>query len=191
MKPTVVLIDGLNLFHALREQDANNLDLNLKALCKTISGVREDSLLRIYYFTSVTKHLGSKIRDQQDPYLEKLKVFGANIIYGEFRSVSLTCPMCESRYWVHTEKRTDVAFASQLIKMAILEESENFLLFTADSDFIPAIEMVRRDRPNTDIKMVSTVSYLRPLHSTLKPLQIRTIRLSPELISTHQFTPTK
>ena len=188
VKPVVVLVDGLNLFHALREQDSQNLDLNLNALSKTLTGVNDDLLIKIFYFTSVTKHLGSKVRDQQDQYLEKLKAFGVNIVYGEFRSVSLTCPLCECKYWVHTEKRTDVALASQFIKIAISDESEKFLLFTADSDFIPAFEMVRRERPKADIKVISTVSYLRPLHSTLKPLQIGTIRLSPELVSTHQFT---
>jgi uncharacterized LabA/DUF88 family protein len=187
VKPVVVLVDGLNLFHALREQDAQNLDLNLSALSKTLTGVNDDVLIKIFYFTSVTKHLGSKVRDHQDQYLEKLKARGAKVIYGEFRSNSLTCPVCESKYWVHAEKRTDVALASHFIKMAISEEAEEFLLFSADSDFIPAIEMVRNEMPKTDVKVVSTVSYLRPLHSTLKPLQIRTIRLSPELVAKHQF----
>jgi uncharacterized LabA/DUF88 family protein len=71
--------------------------------------------------------------------------------------------------------------------MAFLDESDNFLLFTADSDFLPAIEMVKRERPYIEMKVVSTVSYLRPLHSILKREQIRTIRLSPELVAKHQF----
>jgi hypothetical protein len=187
VKPVVVLVDGLNLFHALREQDPQTLDLDLHSLARTLSGVSETTPIKIIYFTSVAKHLGSKVRDQQGEYLEKLKNVRATIIFGEFRSVALTCPMCRQKYWVHGEKRTDVAFASQLIKMAFLDEADNFLLLTADSDFLPAIEMVKREKPGIEIKVVSTVSYLRPLHSILKREQIRTIRLSPELVAKHQF----
>jgi uncharacterized LabA/DUF88 family protein len=187
LKRVLVLVDGLNLFHALKELDPEKENVDLLGLCQTLVRDPNQVISEIIYFTSITKHLGSKVRDQQAQYLLRLVASGVHVKLGEFRSQSITCSECRSKFWAHQEKRTDVALASELIKQAFTNRCELIYLFSADSDFLPAIEMVHHELTNVEVKVVSTVSYLRPIHGLLVKANARQIRLSPELVARHQF----
>jgi uncharacterized LabA/DUF88 family protein len=108
-------------------------------------------------------------------------------VLGEFRAKTETCPLCGNKYWVHTEKRTDVALAVEMVRQAHRNTPDEILLFSADTDFLPAIDSVKKDYSNISIRAVSTVKYLRPIHSALSKVGAGQIRLSEELVSKHLF----
>ena len=182
-----MLVDGLNLHHALKDLQPDQTNLNIFQLCKSLADSKGATEIQILYFTSITKHLGSKVRDNQALYIKQLEKTGVIIHLGEFRSASKTCPLCFRKFWEHTEKQTDVALGAHLIKKTMTEQYDDVLLFSADSDFLPALQMVRHERPNINLKVVSTPVYLRPIYGLLHKNEIGTIRISSELASRFQF----
>lgn len=187
MGRTLVLVDGLNLAHALRELNPKLANLNLGSLCRKLGRQKPSDQIEIQYFTSLLEHLNYKNRTDQFDYLEKLKFSGVKVVLGEFRARTETCPLCGNKYWVHTEKRTDVALSVEMVRQAFRNPPEEILLFSADTDFIPAIESIKKDFVDISIRVVSTVKYLRPIHSALTKVGASQIRLSEELVSKHQF----
>jgi uncharacterized LabA/DUF88 family protein len=183
----LVLVDGLNLHHALKDLQPDETNLNIFQLCHSLADSNGATEIDILYFTSITKHLGSKVRDNQALYINQLENTGVGIHLGEFRSSSKTCPLCFRKYWEHSEKQTDVAIGAHLIQRTMTQQYDAVLLFSADSDFLPALLMVRNEKPHINLKVVSTPVYLRPIYGLLHKNGIGTIRLSPELVSRFQF----
>lgn len=55
-----VAVDGLNLFHALRDQDNGALNLNLVGICQVFAKNLDCDDLKISYFTAMAGHLALK-----------------------------------------------------------------------------------------------------------------------------------
>jgi uncharacterized LabA/DUF88 family protein len=182
-----VLVDGLNLFHALRDQSDQDQNLNIRKLCEALGGANVTREIEMIYFTAVTKHLGSKFRESQTEYVKRIESTGAKVIYGEFRSNSKVCPICDQKYWTHSEKQTDVAIGAHMILQVMTNEFDEVLLFSADSDFLPALTLVREHKPHVSIIVLSTPKYLRPIYGLMHKAGVSTIRLSPELVTKFQF----
>ena len=183
----LVLVDGLNTYHALKSQDSGNSKLNLMSICKALALNNGCDSIEILYFTALVEHLDTKTREWQFDYLSRLRGTGIQIFESEFRSQLEECNICGNRNRRYVEKQTDVSISINLISKVLEEDLAEVLLFSADSDFIPALNMVRQKRPNVGLKVVSTPSYLRPVHGELRKANIGTIRLSPELVAKHQF----
>lgn len=188
LRRTLVLVDGLNLWHALNSLNANLVKLDLVSLCNKFGKQGDSNQIEIVYFTALLEHLDSKNRNNQYEYLAKLKSSGVKVVLGEFRATTETCTACQTKTWVHHEKRTDVALAVEMIRRANNEKVNQILIFSADTDFIPAIEAIKKDFESIEIRAVSTVKYLRPIHSALSQAGAGQIRLSEELVSKHQFS---
>ena len=187
MPRMLVCVDGLNIFHALRDLDEDLLRIDLMALSKFIADGHGISEVRVQYFTAKIRHLGNSVKEAQHKYLAELRSSGVEVVLGEFRSQSQNCPHCETKFWKHQEKQTDVALATELVKGALNGEYEEILLFSADSDFLPAVQFVTQECPWITIRIVSTVAYLRPVYATLVRASQGQIRLSAELVSKFQF----
>lgn len=181
------MVDGLNLDHALRKQNSEQADLDLMSLSKRFCRERGFDSVRVNYFTSPLAHLDKKTRDAQARYLEKIEDSGVKVVLGEFRTYTQICPRCGEKFWVSKEKRTDVALASELVREALTGASSEILVFSADTDFLPAYELVKLYCPDVRIRVASTVAYLSPIHSALVRSNVGQIRLSSELVSRHQF----
>jgi uncharacterized LabA/DUF88 family protein len=67
------------------------------------------------------------------------------------------------------------------------DEYDKVLLFSADKDLIPAIRIVKERFPEKQVKFVSTIAYLRPIHATMGRIADGQIRLTPELVGAHLF----
>lgn len=187
MKRAAAFIDGFNLFHALEAQQSSALRFDIAKFCMFLVQELNYEMSAVHYFTSTVNHFGSVFKNQQAAYLESLASSGVTIHFGEFRSVPYKCPSCNQRFWTQTEKQTDVALASELIAETLTASLDRIYVFSADSDFLPALRRVKELRPNVEITVVSTVKYLRPLHGSLVRLGIRAIRISPELAEKFLF----
>ena len=183
----LVLIDGLNTFHALNSQNPEIVKVNFAGLVESLYRNRSFEKIEITYFTAPVEHLDSKSRKNQFKHLENLRSSGVNINLSEFRSQLEKCSTCGVATRRYVEKKTDVAIASALIAGVLEDGFDHVLLFSADSDFVPALELINARRPDVQLKVVSTPNYLRPIHGALTRAGISTIRLSAELVSKHQF----
>jgi uncharacterized LabA/DUF88 family protein len=187
MKRALAVIDGLNLHHALMAQDPKNLRLNLAAVCNMLADQRNCDELKIIYFTSPVRHLGKSVELAQRHYLELLELSGVQLRLGEFKASNATCKKCGSSFRVHREKQTDVAIATEMISLALTEQVDEIFLFSADSDFLPAIKAITNLKSASRITVISTVDYLRPLYGNLVRAGAGTLRLSQEFVAKHQF----
>jgi uncharacterized LabA/DUF88 family protein len=187
MKRALALIDGLNLHHALMAQDPKKLRLNLAAFCNMLADQRNCDELKIIYFTSPVRHLGKSVELSQRHYLELLEQSGVQLCLGEFKALKVSCRRCGHSYRVHQEKQTDVAIATDLIWRVFTEQVDEIFLFSADSDFLPAIKAITKLRSASRITVISTVEYLRPLYGNLVRAGARTVRLSQEFVAKYQF----
>ncbi|BDS49816.1 hypothetical protein RKACHI23_00780 [Rhodoluna lacicola] len=184
----LVLIDGLNTFHAIKNLCADIVNVDFAALVKTLNRNLSFQQVEIIYFTARVEHLDSRSRKVQFDYLENLRASGVKVSLSEFRSHLEQCFTCGVTTRRYSEKKTDVAIASELVAGVLVDGFDDVLLFSADSDFFPALELIRTRAPRAGVKVVSTAKYLRPIHGALTKIGLGTIRLSPELVSRHQFS---
>jgi uncharacterized LabA/DUF88 family protein len=188
LKRVLVLVDGLNLLHAVRTQSGARVYLDVFALSERLVNWRTEALVGLNYFTAMANHLSDEGRAEQLQFLKLLKRQKCNIVLGEFHKIAKLCPRCRNRTISHSEKQTDVNIATSLLVGAYENSYDKVLLFSADSDLVPAIRLVKEKFPDKEIKMVSTVAFLRPVHATMGRLSDGQIRLTPELIAPHLIT---
>lgn len=187
MRKVSVVVDGLNLFHALRSQNANSKLLDVRSFSSRVINRNTEAISEITYFSAQVAHLGGEALDQQRRYFEQLNQSGVRIELGEFKAKSVRCLECGSHFTKHEEKQTDVNIALKLSELARSGSVEKILLFSADTDLIPALKVMQKTNPELETWMVSTKSYLRPIHSATKNLVKGYLRISDEIASAHQF----
>lgn len=165
MAKTFAFIDGFNIYHALTESDKNNLRpyacyrwLNYRKLVECF--LREkDELSSVFYFTAYAaweSTSGDEKRKRHHDFVDIQRDMGVNVVLGRFRPTWKKCmAQCKQRYQTFEEKRTDVNIAVTMIKLAMLNQYEKAILFSGDSDIIPAIEAIKETRPQIRITVVA------------------------------------
>jgi hypothetical protein len=73
------------------------------------------------------------------------------IIFGRFQPDPKSCDKCGHANFHPQEKKTDVNIATNLICDALDDKFDTALLITADSDLVPAIEAVKKLKPQKRI----------------------------------------
>jgi hypothetical protein len=110
-----------------------------------------DTLVEVYYFTALATWRVGKV--------EKHKKFiranpNVTVVYGKFKERGKTCPICRSEFSTHEEKRTDVNIATRLVELAVTNTYDTALVFSGDTDLIPAIECTKRLFPSKRIGVI-------------------------------------
>jgi uncharacterized LabA/DUF88 family protein len=139
-----VYIDGFNFYNGLIAKGwARYRWLDYPAFMRRY---RRDPqvLLAVKYFTSLMMHEPDRLARQQI-YLRALEVRGGiEVVPGKFSAKDVRCRKCEKTFSVPEEKRTDVNIATHLVADAFDDQFDTFIVTTADSDLIPAIDYVRQ-----------------------------------------------
>jgi uncharacterized LabA/DUF88 family protein len=188
LKRVVAIVDGLNLFHALQEMAPGLENVNLHALCSRLVIRNREMLVGVTYFTAIATHLSNFEIEKQRNYLEALESSGVEVHLGRFARRERVCNICRAKSVGHEEKETDVSVATQILKMAFLQRASKVLLFSADTDLLPAIRTAREANPVLEIVLVSSPKYLRAAYARTVNSISGQIRLSTELISQYQFS---
>lgn len=114
-----------------------------------------DEIAGVHYFTAIAPNPPDD-PDQADRhanYLEALRAHSAvNVHVGRFvkskREVELARPLAgveqKQTAYVWQEKKSDVALASRLTMDAVQSVADVLVLITNDSDFVPAVQMVKK-----------------------------------------------
>jgi len=157
-------IDGLNLYHGLKEGGYENYRwvdpwLLCKHLCTKLSGKTQDKwdLQHVHYFYSDVRPIkGEASQGRQDRYVNAMQshLGPARVQFtkGKYTAAPLVCTnkSCDSSQQLHCpkckrgierrqEKRTDVAIAAAMLTDCCAIASDRLLLITGDQDLVPAV----------------------------------------------------
>jgi uncharacterized LabA/DUF88 family protein len=182
----VVIVDGLNLYHALHNFEPEATFLDIPSLAAVyLPKPRQE--VRYFYFTSTPHHKGQAAIERHFKYLALLKSENVEIIEGRFQRSSKRCSNCGDKAEIHKEKETDVSIALKIIESALDPTTLEILLFSADSDFAPALKFAKKLNPNVRLMVAQTSSFLRLSPNSLGASADSVVRLKSELIHNFQF----
>jgi uncharacterized LabA/DUF88 family protein len=150
---TIFYIDGFNLYYgAIRAEPALKW-LNIARYCQLLRPNDDVTLIR--YFSAL---VSGPSKANQEVYLRALSTSPlVNVILGKFKEKSVmcrvsSCTMVGSKFYkVNEEKRTDVNVAVFILDDAYQDICDQIVIFSGDSDLVPAVNMVRLRFPQKKI----------------------------------------
>jgi|GEM_PF-953639 len=148
VKKVNFIIDGMNVFHAVKDKfGINLLNIDLNKLVKHISR-KDENILSIKFF--VSPFVGStNIAQIQREFIERnSKLSNVHLKLGVFRKRLINCQKCANRVVHYQEKHTDINIALEISRSAIDTSIDKIYLITADDDFKPAIASFNQIAPN-------------------------------------------
>lgn len=145
-KPTMVFVDGQNLFHGGRSYD-REFEMDLVALVEELTDGRD--LIRPYYFDSYRP--GEK--KEKDGFYTFLRTNGFRVETNELRE----------RNGRYVEKGADIGLATELIAQGFNDSYDVAVVVTGDDDFSRAVRYVQNQG-----KIVEVASFEANFSANLK-----------------------
>lgn len=148
---TSFLIDGLNLYHSLKNA-SNDLGLmstgkkwlNIRSMCESyLAAIGGNAQLeQLYYYSAFATHrnaLDPGVLGSQKNYINCLKSTGLTVEMFRFKKRTIVCPNCIRTFKRREEKQTDVAIGAKLLELLILDKCDTVIIVSGDTDVIPAV----------------------------------------------------
>jgi len=160
-KKVMAFVDGYNFYHSILEMIrsgpmANREDLkwvDLWMLMNAFIMPSKESLVGVHYFSAyATWKPEAMVRHRQ--YVRALQHVGVTVKMGSFKERQKKCRYCGSVWPERSEKGSDVNLAIELVNQAHHGNFDKALILTADTDLIPAIQMVRELHPTVAVHAV-------------------------------------
>ena len=133
-------IDGFNFYHRIKSYQKKTGKclkwLDYQSLCKSFLRAGQEIGV-VYFFTATTNHFGHDVLDRHNKYITALSFTGVEVIRGYFKIDQKTSKL--------EEKKTDCNIVAKLLEDAFCNNFETAFLLTADSDIVPAIEVIKRN----------------------------------------------
>lgn len=181
----ISFIDGFNLYHAIDDLNKNNLKwVNLWGLSSAFITPSTDTLENVYYFTAYATWLPDRHLRHRE-YVKALNHYGVTTVLGHFKEKDMKCNNCSRIWTTHEEKESDVNIAIHLLNEAHLDNFDKAIVITADSDLVPAIEMVKMNFPNKEIIVATPPNryrIAREIQSLVTTRKIKEKHLSNNLL---------
>ena len=128
--------------------------LNYRSLADSFIDNENEIITKIYYFSAITPWDQEKAR-RHKIYIKALETENINIVLGKFKTTTCRCEAdCQKKYKKYSEKQTDVNIAIHMMKTAFQDDIDKILLFSGDSDLIPAVNMIKKSYPTIIIKSI-------------------------------------
>ncbi len=145
-KPRVIVyIDGFNLYYGAIRDTPSLKWLDLERFCRYLRP--HDDLKLVRYFSAL---VDGASKSNQEAYLRALATTPlVEITLVKFKKKTVTCGVTpcswrgNKRYGTQEEKRTDVNIAIFMLDDAYQDVCDHLILFSGDSDLVPALNMVR------------------------------------------------
>lgn len=183
----VVIVDGLNLYHALKDLGPNCTNLDVARLARRLLP-KDTQVIAIYYFTSAPEHVGGYALKAHRSHVELLNGTGVKVIEGRFQKTFTKCKVCGALNHGHIEKETDVSIALQIVESASNLDTREILIFSADSDLSPALRLAKATNLNVKLTIVQTAAYISKANSSLMAYADDKHELKSRLVHNYQFT---
>jgi uncharacterized LabA/DUF88 family protein len=144
-------IDGFNVYYALEKNPAYHKYkwLNYRKIAESVVGAT-DTIAGIFYFTTIVRWHPAGV-ERHERYIKALRSAGVETIRGRFLEKDIKCHICKKYFKVHEEKQTDVNIALKVLGDAVDNLYDKALIISADSDLLPVIESVYRQKPEKEI----------------------------------------
>jgi 6-hydroxy-3-succinoylpyridine 3-monooxygenase len=149
----VVYIDGFNFYYGAVKGTPYKW-LNFQELCRRL--LKDDEIVSICYFTARVS--GTYKQARQMALWQALATLPlVTIIPGHFKSKSVECTHAECvfagdrHFSTFEEKHTDVNIAIHMLDDAYQNRCDRLILFSGDSDLVPAIKLVRKRFPDKKV----------------------------------------
>ncbi len=154
MNKVIAFVDGFNLYHSISESHSQYKWLDYNALANAFIAKSKEHLSKVYYFSAFAVWNPEKMARHKN-YIKALELAGVEVVLGKFKKVRKKCrALCKKRYTTFEEKETDVNIALYMLELAVREKYDKALLFSGDSDLIPAVKAVQRIAPQKQIQVV-------------------------------------
>ena len=159
MSRLIVLVDGFNLYHSIRDIQ-HNFGVCLKwldiySLCKSYGHlvINDAQLVEVHYFTALATHLSDPTAvDRHKDYITCLEETGILVEYGRFKPKDIYCTNCKTWFVRHEEKETDVRIATKVCHLLQKDMCDAILLLTGDTDLTPSVEHGKQCFPEKTIR---------------------------------------
>lgn len=147
-------VDGFNLYHAIDGLGDPLLKwTDVRSLAA--SYVRDgETLERVAFYTAYNTWDAGK-RSRHLGYVNALRASGVDVVLSQFAKIRKSCAATGRTCDFREEKRTDVAIATDMLSDCYERGIRRILLFTADSDQIPAVEHIKARFADASIFMVA------------------------------------
>lgn len=163
MEKICVFIDGFNLYHGIRKTGIETYKwCNLRKLIKHFINEKTQKISEIIYFTAYCTW-NDKKKSRHQSYTNILEDDDIKVVLGKYARTeksfdnsfmeALECIPPEKlpdilRYATKEEKKTDVNVALSIFTYALEGRYDHAFIISADSDFVPSIELTRKHFPN-------------------------------------------
>ncbi len=147
-----VYIDGLNFYYGALKGTAYKW-LDVHAIAQHLVH-RDDELVAVHYFAARVKPSpwDPTVHERQGAYLRAIAALPLVSIHeGSFQHMVVGMrtalePSQRVQVIKREEKGSDVHLGARLVADAFLGRADRFVLISNDSDFVPAVEIVRHER---------------------------------------------
>ena len=177
-------VDGFNFYHGLRRTKRTDPDwqkiywLNFVKFFDHFMQ-KNEHLQKIFYFTA-PDHDPDRLLRQRILFQANELINGSTFetVNGMFYRKMITCKICNNRYRVHEEKRTDVNIAIKMLDDCFFDNADTLVLVSADSDLISPLQLINYRFPNKKTRV-----YFPPgnksdaLHNYMKTLNQQPVYL--------------
>ena len=185
MSSLIVYVDGLNLYHGLKDQFGRRmLWLDLVALSNRLRP--RSSLVQVRYFTAPVLD-DPPAASRQGRYQHALLAQNpglVDIVQGRYQKKPMSCRKCGAVWTRYEEKETDVNIATSLVSDAARRLSDSALIISADSDLTPAVKAAKSLNSNL---FVAAAFPTKRFSAELNKLMPGSFHISPAKIRQSQL----
>jgi uncharacterized LabA/DUF88 family protein len=148
----IVYIDGFNFYYGAVKGTPYKW-LNFEELCRRL--LKDDDVIEIQYFTARVS--GAREQRQMALWRAFATLPLLKIVAGHFKSKRVecthaTCAFVGDRHFpTFEEKHTDVNIAIHMLDDAYQNRCDRLILFSGDSDLVPAVKLVRLRFPKKKV----------------------------------------
>lgn len=146
----IAYIDGFNLYHAIHDLGRPALKwVDLAALARSLAR-KGETVVEVNYFSAYATWLPDAHKRHTE-YVKALEHAGTVCHMGHFKNKTRTCKSCGATWVQHEEKETDVHIAARIVVDACEDRYDRAVLITADSDLVPALNIVKSRFPKKQL----------------------------------------
>ena len=139
----IMYVDGFNLYHAI--DDLSNESLKWLDLYKLAQSFCYESqkIITVKYYSAFARW-NQDTYYKHEVYVNALRAKNVECNMSSFKKKPRHCKNCNSHWFTHEEKETDVKIGVDMVADAYNNLYDGAILISADTDFIPAIKAVRK-----------------------------------------------
>lgn len=174
-------VDGFNLYHAINDLRQPHLKwLDLWSLAQSLARP-DETLVAVNYFSAYATWLPPQYARHRN-YTKALKLHGVSVHMARFKTGVRQCYRCGNTWDNHEEKETDVRIAVKLVTDVFDDIFDRAIVISADSDLVPAIELVRARFPKKHLLVAAPPGRFSSARDLKPRLEISKARLAKHLL---------